>query len=90
MSGRGQSAPREQVEADGLTRPRRADEHRRDLLAQLPTQLAQLLTEPLGPHGLVGAAGPATRHATDSRTAELLKDFAQSARYELPEWDFGR
>ncbi|HVF18814.1 MAG TPA: hypothetical protein VNA14_01040 [Mycobacteriales bacterium] len=76
-------------EPAGLTRPTGADEHRRDLLARLPRQLAQLLTEPLGPLGLAGAAGPAECLDRDSRTAPLLKDFAHN-RYDQPEWDFDR
>ncbi len=77
-------------EVSTLTRPEGADEHRRALLAQLPSQLACVLTEPLGPLGLAGATSDAQEHRSrDRRTAQLLRDFADRAVDALPEWDFG-
>lgn len=72
-----------------LGRPARADEHRRELLDLLPRHLAALLTEPLGPLGLVGATGLTARRVRDTLTAERLQDFAQSSS-ALSDWDFGR
>jgi len=79
---------RDLLEAPVLGRPFAADAHRRELLARLPGEIAEMLTEPLGPLGLAGAAVPAARHEGDRRTALLLPNFAQ--RDALPEWVFGR
>lgn len=83
-------APGLEPRADAdLVRPSGADEHRSRLLAQLPQQLANVLTEPLGPLGLVGAAGSASLRERDSLTAALLRDFSEGRTDLLPEWDFG-
>jgi hypothetical protein len=75
-----------------LARPSTADAHRRELLAQLPSELAQVLEEPLGPLGLAGAtsAVPLERRLRDGRTAAALREFAARRLDPLPEWDFGR
>jgi hypothetical protein len=75
-------------DGSALTRPDGADEHRRALLARLPSQLAHVLTEPLGPLGLAGATAGELR-SRDDRTAQLLREFGVRAVDALPDWDFG-
>lgn len=84
------SPDRDSLGEPALVRPHSADEHRRELLSQLPTHLAEVVSEPLGPPGLAGATGPGGGRERDTRTAQALRDFAQLRTDPLPVWDFDR